>query len=319
MVLGPLVACGCEGEDKPGAKPPAVAANPTPAETAASDPLADDEARSRRYEAIAGALEADPKAAVAGQRFERARSDLQAIVDRGQDRHLKINAAVLLGHILELRGDLPGAIAYWRHATKLVPADAGPDDAGPFMALAVGLAADRKFEEAAKIQTQAAALDPNNLENWLALGELRLKAGDREGAATAYVDYERVRKSLIDGLTARNKDGGAYFVGPPERIACARSLSAAVDSGTALALLYALQTEDDPTVRQAIVAVMGAQRLEAYKPRLTALLRTENDADTKTTIGWALAQIEGDPVVIEPGQVPGVPPAESQGAAAPKK
>ena len=43
--------------------------------------------------------------------------------------------AALLGSILEAKGDRTGAIGHYRHATKLVP-----DDAGPHMALARGLA-----------------------------------------------------------------------------------------------------------------------------------------------------------------------------------
>ncbi|MBL4686003.1 MAG: hypothetical protein JKY37_15520 [Nannocystaceae bacterium] len=310
--LGLLTALACDGGVEP-VKPGVEAATPDaapsaalPAATAAPESreeLADDEARAKRYAQIADGLEADAAAATAGKVFASSQADLQSILDRADDRFLRINAAILLGHMLELRGDRKGAIAYWRHATKLVPSavgpdGAGPDDAGPFMALALGLAGDKQFKAAAVAQATASALDPNNLENWLALGELRIRAGDPEAAATAYVDYERVRASLVNGLTGRKKADGAFFVSPDERIACARNLAAAIDAGTAMALLYSLQTEPEHIVRMAVAQVMGEQRLQAYAPRLKAQIKTESDGDTKTVMQWALAEIGRDPVLV---------------------
>ena len=257
-----------------------------------ADSLQDDKARELRYAKIADAFEADPKAAISGKTFESYKADLQSIVDKAEDAFLRANAAVLLGHMAELRGDNAGAIAYWRHAAKIVP-----DDAGPYMVLAVGLAADKQWEEAAKIQAKAAELDPNNLENWLALGELRVRAGDKDGATGAYVDYERVRKSLIDGLTGQREN--QYVVSADERAQCALNLAAAVDTGTAFALLYALETEPEAKVRAAVAEVMGIQRLEAYKKRLLERVKTEPDAETKTVMQWALSEIGRDPVTIE--------------------
>lgn len=311
-----LAACGGGGETKAEAGPaPASASSPeaggpkTGNQKAGSDAAAggqaqsgggqssadslqSDDARELRYAKIADAFEADPKGAISGKTFESYKADLQSIVDKAEDKFLRANAAVLLGHMAELRGDNGGAIAYWRHAAKIVP-----DDAGPYMVLAVGLAADKQWEEAAKVQAKAAELDPNNLENWLALGELRVRADDKEGATGAYVDYERVRKSLIDGLTGQRDN--QYVVSADERAQCALNLAAAVDTGTAFALLYALETEPDPKVRAAVAEVMGIQRLEAYKKRLLERVQTEPDPETKTAMQWALSEIGRDPVTIE--------------------
>lgn len=302
-----LLACdGSTSKAEPDAPPVATPSQPERSETAASS-LQDDAAREARYTAIATAFEADPKSATAGKKFEASRADLQAIADGGEDRFLRANAAVLLGHMFELRGDLKGAIGYWRHATKVVD-----DDAGPFMALAVGLAADKQFKEAATVQAKAAALDPNNLENWLALGELRIRAADQEAATAAYVDYERVRKSLIDGLTGKKSD--QYLVGAPEREACARNLAVAVDTGTAFALLYSLETEPEAAVRAAVAEVMGVQRLKAYEPRLLERVKTEPDADTKTIMQWALSEIARDPVTVEQGAPADLPKDDPRAA-----
>lgn len=324
--VGLLTALGCDGAAEP-AKPAGNGATPATSETvppaaaeaASSDRLADDAARAKRYAQIADGLEADATAATAGKVFAASQADLQSILDRADDRFLRINAAVLLGHMLEFRGDRKGAIAYWRHATKLVPSavgpdGAGPDDAGPFMALALGLAGDKQFKAAAVAQATASALDPNNLENWLALGELRIRAGDPDAATTAYVDYERVRASLINGLTGRKKADGAFFVSPEERIACAHKLAAAIDAGTAMVLLYALQTEPEHAVRMAIAEVMGQQRLQAYAPRLTAQAKTESDRDTKTVMQWALAEIGRDPVLVNEGDAARLPKNDPRAA-----
>jgi len=286
---------GADDAEKPGAVPEQNKKSARPE-------MADDAARAKRYEAIKKAFELDPKAAVAGKTFAAHRADLQAIADRADDRFLRANASVMLGHMVELRGDAKGAIAYWRHASKVVD-----DDAGPFMTLALGLAADKQYAEAATAQAKAAELDPNNLENWLALGELRIRAGDKEGATSAYVDYERVRTSLVNGLTGRTKEGGEFFVGPTERVDCVYNLSSAVDGGTALVLLYALETEPEASVRQAIAEVMGMQRLESYVPRLTERVKTEPNAETKETMAWALEAIKKDPIKVVQGEAASLP------------
>ncbi|MEM6991123.1 MAG: hypothetical protein AAF721_11515 [Myxococcota bacterium] len=313
MIAG-LVVLGLGACDGPAESSPADAKASAPAAPVVPDSLQDDEARAKRYAQIADRLEADPKAAIAGKTFAAFRADLQSIADRAEDRFLRINASILLGHMLDLRGDTKGAIAYWRHATQLVPAEAGPDDAGPFMALALGLAGDKQFKEAAEAQAKAAALDPNNLENWLALGELRIRAGDKDAAATAYVDYERVRASLVDGLTGRQKADGAFFVSADERIACAQNLSAAVDAGTAMVLLYSLSTEPEARVRQAVAEVMGQQRLKAYAPRLTEMIKTEADNDAKTAMQWALTEIDRDPVLVTEGEAASLPKDDPRAA-----
>ena len=296
-----LAALGCSGTDannesKSDDQHAGDAGGPTADGPKPVDAFANDDARAKRVSQIADRVDADSKAASAGKTFEAYRADLQSVIDRGEDRFLRANAAVLLGSLLEERGDVKGAIAYYRHASKIVP-----DDAGPHMALALGLARDKQYADAAQAQAKAAEFDPNNLENWLALGELRIRAGDKEAATGAYVDYERVRKSLIDGLTGRAKEGGDYLVTADERVACARNLAVAADTGTAFALLYALETEGDPKVRAAVAEVMGVQRLQAYRKRLSERVKTEPDPQTKEAMQWALGEIMRDPVEVTKG------------------
>jgi tetratricopeptide (TPR) repeat protein len=303
----PLVlasAGGCRGEGS--ARSQAEPASERPAQQAPAKPAIDDEATYRR---IRDRFERDPQATI-GAEFEQVRTSLRAITNDSEDAHLRANAALFLGTLHEARKELAPAIDLYRHAAKLVA-----DDAGPHMALALALAAHGQHAEAVTVQEKATALDPDNLENYLVLGEMRIKAGDAQGGAQAYVDYERHRKSLIDGLTL-TKDGN-YLVSIDERIGCADALASAADLGTAVALLYALEIEPEPRVRQAIVHTMGVQRLEGYKHRLAAHLEKEQDPDVREVVAWTLGEIERDPVVAQPP--PGseaVPAAEPETPAA---
>jgi tetratricopeptide (TPR) repeat protein len=227
------------------------------------------------------------------EKFALAKDELQRVANEAQDPHLRANAALLLGALHEARGERVIAIDFYRHATKLVT-----DDAGPFMALAVALAVEKKYPEALEAQKQATKLDPDNLENWLALGELFVKSGDQESATKAYVDYEVRRKGLIDGLTL--KEGDKYRVATKERVAIAEALASAADGGTGIALLYALDTEPEPAVRETIARVMGIQRLSMYEDRLRKHLDKEKDAKVQEAAKWALAEIEREPVEAKP-------------------
>ncbi|MBV1861275.1 MAG: hypothetical protein KUG77_22850 [Nannocystaceae bacterium] len=235
--------------------------------------------------------------------FFRAKDDLSRVSHEAKDIHLRANASLLLGLLYEGRADVKGAIAQYQHVAKLVP-----DDAGPYMALALALGADKQFKDAAQAQKTATTLDPDNLENWLVLGELLMKSGDKEAGAAAYVDYERRRKGLIDGLTLKNKQGG-FLVGPDERVGCAEALASATDQGTAVALTYAFKSDPQPSVRSAAAAVMGVQRLTLYRPALEAALPTAS-GEVKESVVWALAEIERDPVTTKvelPPEVAGSP------------
>ena len=222
-------------------------------------------------------------------RFFEAKADLERASNEASDPHLKANASLSLGVLYEGRKDTKGAIAAYRHAAKLVP-----DDAGPHMALALALAGDSQFAEAVEAQKTATTLDPDNLENWLVLGELLVKSGDQEAAAAAYVDYERRRKGLIDGLTLTNKQG-EYIVTTQERAGCAEALASATDEGTAVALTYALKSDPEPDVQATVASVMGVQRLTVYRPALEAAL-PKAQGEVKEAIAWALTEIERDPV-----------------------
>ena len=81
-------------------------------------------------------------------------------------------------------------------------------------------------------------------------------------------------------------------------------MAAAADNGTALALLYALQSDPEPQVRAAIVRTMGTQRLRGYEPALVEHLRTERDADVEEEAKRALAEIRRDPVDSKPAAKP---------------
>ena len=262
-------------------------------------PLSDDEFV-QRYERWFERLETEPNF-VATAAFEAARADLQRMANEAKDVHLRANAALLLGALHEARGERDQAIGFYRHATKLIesaPGERDVDDAGPFMALALALAAQKKFPEAIEAQKQATTLDPDNLENWLALAELFIKSGDEESATKAYVDYEVRRKGLIDGLTLKKAD--AYRVDAEGRIGCAEALASAADGGTAVALLYGLKTDPEASVRAAIARVMGIQRLSMYKEPLTAFAQQEKDAKVLEATKWALAEIARDPVEAKP-------------------
>ena len=262
-------------------------------------PLSDDEFV-KRYEKWFERLESEPNF-VATAAFEAARADLQRMANEAKDVHLRANAALLLGALHEARGERDKAIGFYRHATKLTLSAPGPrdvDDAGPFMALALALAAEKKYPEAIEAQKQATTFDPDNLENWLALAELFIKSGDEESATKAYVDYEVRRKGLIDGLTL--KKGDKYRVDADGRIGCAEALASAADGGTAVALLFGLKTDPEASVRAAIARVMGIQRLSMYKEPLTAFVAEEKDAKVLEAAKWALAEIARDPVEAKP-------------------
>ena len=232
--------------------------------------------------------------------ISRAQQDLELITNHAKDRHLRANASIVLGSLYEQRRQPVQAIAYYRHATKLVP-----DDAGPHMALALALAAHGDFKEATAAQEQATKLDPDNLENWLALGEMRLKGGDQKGATQAYAGYEMRRRGLLEGLTG--KKDGEFVVAPSERAECALALASASDNGTALALLYALDSDPDAQVRAAVVRTMGIQRLRGYQDALRQRRDTEADAEVRKAIDWALSEIERDPLDSKPGPAPQSP------------
>lgn len=294
MVFG--LSSGCESEGSTpnphGVRAGENAADPGPT---APKPMTEDDF-AQRTALWRTRITEDPNLPNTAQFFE-AKTDLTRVSNEAKDVHLRANASLMLGLLYEGRNDVKGAIAQYAHAVKLVP-----DDAGPYMALALAQSANEQFEEAAKTQKTATTLDPDNLENWLVLGELLVKSGDQEAGVAAYVDYERRRKGLIDGLTLKNK-AGEFMVGTTERVGCAEALASATDQGTAIALTYALKSDPEADVQATVASVMGIQRLSVYKPALEAAL-PKAEGEVKEAIAWALSEIDRDPVTPKAPQLP---------------
>ncbi|WP_146658205.1 hypothetical protein [Enhygromyxa salina] len=229
--------------------------------------------------------------------FREIQADLMRVATEAEDVHLRANASLLLGGIHEARNDQRSAISFYRQAIELIP-----EEAAPHIVLALALSKDQKWPEAIAEQWIVVEMIPDDLVGWLLLGEFLVKGGDLEEAAQVYGAYELRRKGLLDGLTL--KHDGEYVKDEAERAACAEALAPAVDNGTALALLYVLDSETSPVVRERVAAIMGEQRLIGYKKLLEAKLATEPVAEVKQAIEWALAEIERDPVETAPGPIP---------------
>lgn len=219
---------------------------------------------------------------------------LREVAEKAAGVALRANASLLLGTLYERAGDPRSAISFYRQTAALIPAEIEPR-----RVLALALASDGQFVEAIAEQEAVIKDDPDDLEAWLLLGEFNVKAGRGDESAKAYAAYELRRKGLIDGLTLQSKDG-TYLMPVDQRAACARALIPARDNGTALALLYALEREPDPSVRQALAEAMGTQRLLGYKEPLTARAAAEAHPEVKAAMVWALQEIERDPLDARP-------------------
>jgi tetratricopeptide (TPR) repeat protein len=232
---------------------------------------------------------------------EESRAEIEAnlsrVANEAEDAHLRANASLLLGSMSEARNDTRTAISFYRQAAELVP-----DDADTHIVLALALAKAEKWDEAIQEQFRVVELIPDDLVGWLLLGELHVKGGKLDQAILVYGGYELRRKGLLDGLTL--KQDGKYLKEEGERAACAQALAPAVDNGTALALMYAFDSDPSPMVRTAIAEVMGEQRLVGYQKLLKDKLPSEADAEAKKAIEWALAEIEREGEETSPGPVP---------------
>jgi tetratricopeptide (TPR) repeat protein len=229
--------------------------------------------------------------------FEEIKADLMRVASEAEDAHLRANASLLLGGMHEARSDQRSAISFYRQAQELIP-----DEAGPHIVLALALSKDQKWEAAIAEQWIVVEMIPDDLVGWLLLGEFLVKGGDLDEAAKVYGAYELRRKGLLDGLTLQQD--GAYVKDEAERAACAEALAPAVDNGTALALMYALDSDTSPAVRERVAAIMGEQRLVGYQKLLETKLATEPVAEVKQAIEWALAEIQRDPIETAPGPIP---------------
>jgi tetratricopeptide (TPR) repeat protein len=287
---------GCKEPDG-ATKPEQNVASDPPGSPERTNPL-DDDARVAIYERHRDRFAAADAPALADADWERAAVELRAIANEAESPSLRANAALLLGGMYERRGQGEPAIEFYRLAATLVA-----DDAGPHMALALALAEAGRLPEAIEAQKQAAKLDPDNLENWLALGEMFHKLGDEQSSLAAYADYERRRTGLINGLTLATDQ--QYVISAAQRAECALALASASDTGTGVALVYALKTDPDPEVRKAVAQALGIQRLTMYREPLAEALAKETDPQAREAMSRAQAEIARDPVEPSPPGDPG--------------
>jgi tetratricopeptide (TPR) repeat protein len=303
-----LAACG------PAPDPNVVPVGGRPEPTKAAPAPVGDDALAERYLAAKeryAALLPEDKAGP-GRVLTELGPGLREAADAAKDVHLRANASLLLGRLYEDSGDARSAISFYRQTAGLLPAEAAPR-----RVLAMALAADKQFAAALPEMQKVVEDDPDDLEAWLMLGELSVKAEKPEDATRAYAAYEMRRKGLIDGLTLKSPEG-VFTIPPDQRAGCARALIPARDNGTAIALIYALEIETDPTVRQAIVEAMGTQRLAGYKTALEARLKAETAQEVKEAIVWALAEIQRDPLDVRPGPAPTPAPDDKAEGTGPK-
>ena len=296
--------CGGGGQTY-GAEPgPALAAKDSsvqPSAPPAAEQL-DDAALAKLYE--------ETKAAVESGKLDGAEAALGKISQQAKDPHLRANASLFLGALAEAKEDWLSAVSHYKQARAAVP-----QEPSTHAVLALALAKLERYSDAVPVQETLVEMTPDDLQAWLILGELRYKAGDEKGATEAYAGYEMRRKGLLDGLTL--KKDSEYVVNSEERVVIAQNLAPASDNGTALALLYALDSDPDARVGDAIAEVMGIQRLAGYRGGLEARQQKELDEDSKKITDWALSEIARDPLDVRPGSAPWLPEAGSEKKDAP--
>lgn len=219
---------------------------------------------------------------------------LREIVEKAQDPHLRANACILAASVYDQKKDYVSALSFYRQAIALVP-----QEPSGYALSALTLAKLKRFADAIKMQQELVRRDPDDLQGWLLLGELNMRAKRPERAAKAYAAYETRRSGLLEGLTRKNK-AGAYVLGPAERAGCVQALAAAPDAGTSLALVYALKSDPNASVRAAIVEVMHEQRFIGYLRPLQEWKGQEPDSEIVLQIDATLKAIKADPVKTRP-------------------
>lgn len=228
---------------------------------------------------------------------------LREVIERAGDPHLRANACILAASLFDAKKQYATALSYYRQAIALVP-----QEPSGYALSALTLAKLSRFEEAVKMQRELVRRDPDDLQGWLLLGELNMRAQKPERAAKAYAAYETRRAGLLEGLTRKNADG-AYALDESHRRDCVHALAAAPDAGTSLALVYALQSEPASSVRAAIVQVMHEQRFAGYLRPLQAWKAKEKDAALVKQIEQAIQAITKDPVKTRPEASDIAPPS----------
>lgn len=251
----------------------------------------------------------DPKDA---QQLQALNSRLRAIVEHAEDPHLRANACILAASLYDQAKDYKTALSYYRQVIALLP-----QEPSGYSLSALALAAMHRYPEAARMQEELVRRDPDDLQGWLLLGELHMRAKQPEEASKAYAAYETRRSGLLEGLTRKNAKG--YVLSAQERADCVHALAAAPDAGTSLALVYALEHDPDARVRGALIEVMQAQRFVGYLQPLRDWSQKESDASLRPRLKAAIAAIEAEPVKTrpEPGDIqhPSPDPDATPGAA----
>jgi tetratricopeptide (TPR) repeat protein len=265
-------------------------------------PKLDDAAWSKQYEGAKAQIDTVIDSPADSPARAAVVSQLAEVAKEAKDAHLRANASLALGLLYERVSDLRTAISYYRQARAWVPQE--PE---VYAVLALALAQDGELVEAIAMQEELCRLVPDDLQAWLFLGELNIKAKREEDAKLAYAAYEARRKGLLDGLTKKSQ--GQYEKPEADRIACAHALAPSRDSGTALGLLYALSSEPSSRVREAIAATIAEHRLRGYVDGLNAALAKESDPDTREALKFALAEIARAPLDAAAIEVPA--PADS--------
>ena len=298
VVLGSLLslpACGPSAESTLDT----TAAGPGAGERVGADPVPEAELTQSDLEALYRSSKERVLAteSLPEESFREIAADLGTVANTPGDLHLRANASLLLGSLHDERGDHRAALSFFRQAQEFLP-----DEPSVHAMLVFSLVDMGKWEEAIAEQWVVVELAPDDLEAWLILGELHVKGGQSEEAARVYGAYELRRHGLLEGLTA--KQDGEYVKDEDHRAGCAAALMPAVDNGTAIALMYALESDPSPKVRTEVGVVMGNQRLAGYLDFLRKRAASETDADTKATLTWAIEEIEADPIDTSPGPVP---------------
>lgn len=287
------VACG-GSEPDPGSAKAGTKSQPAPPEKPPEPELTQEQLLDL-YESAKTRVEAVTQ--IGDESYAQLDRDLRKVAEKAESAALRANASLLLGSVAEQRGDRRTAISFYRQATTLLP-----DEAEVHAVLAVALAGDAQWTDAIASQWRVVELVPDDLQAWLLLGEMQIKGGEAEAATLTYAAYELRRKGLLDGLTL--KKDGQYVVGEDERVGCANALAPAADNGTALGLMYALDSESSGKVRAAIAGVMGEQRLLGYKKMLETKLPDEPDAEAREVMKWAIDEITRDGVDTTPASIP---------------
>ncbi|TPV97127.1 MAG: tetratricopeptide repeat protein [Myxococcales bacterium FL481] len=299
-VLGALLLAGACGDkavtDTPSSASAAKASPATVPKAEAPPAPPSQEELAERYRSLTGRLGAETPLSAA--QLEQMRSELSEVASLAEDPHLRANASLAVGALFEESGDAKSAVAFFRQAVAAVP-----NEAPTHAMLALALAKSGELPQAIDVQQRVVELLPNDLEAWLHLGEMNIKAGRQDAGAKAYATYEVRRKAILDGLTLKSK-GGEYLLPASERVAMAAALEVASDNGTGLALLYALKSDPDANVRAEIARVMGTQRLLGYRKLLEETLKKESDAEARKVMQWAVDEIARAGRETAPGPAP---------------